>query len=74
MTDKTSPRAWQLRLAPDEDDLAAQLADERMVSKNEVVRRALRLLARFEKIAASGGRFYVERQRGKREAFEVWLL
>jgi hypothetical protein len=71
---KSSPRTWQLRLAPDEDDLATKLADERMVSKNEVIRRALRLLAKLEQIASAGGRLYIARRGGKREPFEVWLL
>jgi hypothetical protein len=70
---KTAHKAWQLRLAADEDALATKLAGDRSVSKNDVIRSALRLLARIEKITSSGGRLYVER-RGDREPFEVWLL
>ncbi len=71
--EKTS-RPWQLRLAPSEDEAAARLAEERMLSKNDVVRRALSLLVRLEAEARSGGRLLVERPGGSKEPVEVWLL
>lgn len=67
-------RPWQVRLAPAEDQAAAKLAEERMISKNDVVRHALNLLLRLESEARSGGRLLIERPDARRETVEVWLL
>ena len=71
-----SSRAWQLRLTTDEDKTVVRLAAKHGVSKNDVVRRALRLLARIEKLSEEGHRLVVERgaHSDEREAVEVWLL
>ncbi len=66
-------RPWQVRLAPEEDEAAARLAEERMISKNDVVRRALSLMLRLEKETRAGGRLLLERP-GTGERVEVWLL
>lgn len=65
---------WQLRLAPDEDSEADRLAKRHMVSKNDVVRRALRLLARFERETAAGARVLIDRHDAGREQVEVWMI
>lgn len=65
---------WQVRLAPSEDEAATRLAEERMLSKNDVVRRALSLLLRLEEETRAGGRLLVERPGTGRELVEVWLL
>lgn len=69
-------RPWQLRLAPAEDDQAERIAKRRMASKNDVVRHAVRLLARLEEEAAGGARLLIERggAGGTVTAVEVWLL
>jgi hypothetical protein len=76
MLRKPTARPWQLRLAPDEDDATAKLAGTRVVSKNDVVRSALRLLLRVEEERARGSRLLIERATGdgQREVVEVWIL
>lgn len=64
---------WQLRLEPDEDDRAQKLADRRRVSKNDLVRTALRLFLRIETEVEAGARLLIERP-GKGRAVEVWTL
>ena len=53
--------AWQLRLAPAEDAYAAAVAKAEKISKNDVVRRALRLLELVERERGAGGRLLIER-------------
>lgn len=65
---------WQLRLAPDEDETAARLATKHTVSKNDVIRRGLRLLALVEKLAEDGQILLVQRRGRKEKAVEVWLI
>ena len=67
-------QTFQVRLAPAENAEAERLADERMLSKNDVLRRALNLLIRLEKETKSGGRILVERREGVPESVEVWFL
>jgi hypothetical protein len=65
---------WQLRLAPDEDQAADKLAAKHTVSKNDVIRRGLRLLAMVENLA-EGGRILLVQRRGRKEkAVELWLV
>jgi len=74
--EKTKPlaRLWQLRLAPDEDSEADKLAQRHMVSKNDVLRSALRLLARLERETAAGARLLIDRHDAGREQVEVWMI
>lgn len=66
---------FQVRLAPAENAEAERLAEERMLSKNDVLRRALNLLIRLEKETKEGGRILVERRStGVPESVEVWFL
>ena len=65
---------WQVRLAPDEDQAAAKIAEDRMISKNDVVRRALNLLFRLDDETRAGGRLMLERSGRGRKPVEVWLL
>jgi hypothetical protein len=61
---------------PEEDKIVDRLAAKHGASKNDVVRKALRLLAKIEKLSDEGDRLIVER-RGRnddREALEVWVL
>jgi len=51
-----------------------ELARERAISKNDVVRCALRLLVRLENETEAGARLLVVRSDGVREPVEVWLL
>ena len=67
-------RKWQLRLSPQEDAEADRFARRRMVSKNDLVRYALRLLMRLERESEAGGRLLIERPGTGREPVEVWLL
>jgi hypothetical protein len=73
---KPATKAWQVRLAPAEDADADRLAAKHTVSKNDVLRRGLRLLALVEKAAADGGRLLLQRRgrNQKPETVEVWLL
>lgn len=73
---KSRPRAslWQVRLAPDEDSEADKLAQRHMVSKNDVLRCALRLLARLERETAAGARVLIDRHDAGREPVEVWMI
>ena len=71
---KRVARPWQLRLAPDEDSEAEKLAQRRMVSKNDVLRHALRLLARLERETAAGARVLIDRHEAGREQVEVWMI
>jgi hypothetical protein len=67
--------AFQLRLAPDEDKGAARVAEDRKISKNDVLRRALSLMLKIEKETRTGGRLLIERPGPKGlESVEVWLL
>ena len=71
-----SSRAWQLRLTREDDKTVDRLAAKHGASKNDVIRKALRLLAKIEKLNDDGDRLIVER-RGRsddREAVEVWVL
>lgn len=68
------PASWQLRLPGKEDVRVGELARERAISKNDVVRYALRLLLRLENETEAGARLLVERSDGGREPVEVWLL
>jgi hypothetical protein len=67
-------KPWQLRLASIEDEIAKGLADQRMISKNDVVRHALRLLFRLEREREAGGRLMIERPGTNREPVEVWVV
>lgn len=67
-------RVWQLRLAPAEDNEADRLARQRNVSKNDVLRHALRLLLRFEEERKGGSRLLLERSGARRELAELWLV
>jgi hypothetical protein len=70
-----SAKTWQVRLAPDEDATVTRLAQTQSISKNDVVRRALRLLAAVERARAQGDRVLVERRDGpKKAAVEIWLI
>jgi len=71
---KRPARPWQLRLAPDEDNEADELAQRRMMSKNDVLRHALRLLARLERETAAGARLLIDRSDAGREQVEVWMI
>jgi hypothetical protein len=71
---KRPARPWQLRLAPDEDNEADKLAQRRMMSKNDVLRHALRLLARLERETAAGARLLIDRNDASREQVEVWMI
>ncbi len=69
-------KAWQVRLSPKEDEAASQLASKHAISKNDVVRRGVRLLAFVEGLSEDGHRLLVHR-RGRNqedEAIEVWLI
>ena len=65
---------WQLRLAPQEDEQATELAPRHAVSKNAGVRRGLRLLAIVERLAQEGEILLVQRKGKKQKAVEVWLI
>jgi hypothetical protein len=65
---------WQLRLAPDEDEAADKLAAKHTVSKNDVIRRGLRLLAMVENLAEGGHILLVQRRGRKEKAVELWLV
>lgn len=71
---KPATSKWQLRLAPDEDEAADRLAAKHTVSKNDVIRRGLRLLAMIEGLAEDGQILLVQRRGRKRKAVEVWLV
>jgi len=73
---KSAPdaRQFQLRLPRSEDEEVQWLADRQKISKNDIVRRALRLLARLERETQGGARLILERPGTAREAVEVWLL
>jgi len=71
---KPATTKWQLRLAPDEDEAADELAAKHTVSKNDVIRRGLRLLAMVEKLAEDGQILLVQRRGRKEKAVEVWLI
>lgn len=66
---------FQVRLAPEENAEAERLAQERMLSKNDILRRALNLLVRLENETKAGGRILVERRsNGVPESVELWFL
>ena len=65
--------AWQLRLAPDENRQAQKLANRRHMSRNDILRHALRLLVRLEEQTQGGARILLERP-GEDKAVEVWVL
>lgn len=68
-------KTWQVRLAQDEDETANRLAKRHAFSKNDVIRRALRLLAVVEEAREHGDRVLVERGVGsQRELIELWLI
>jgi hypothetical protein len=71
---KPATTKWQVRLAPDEDAAADRLAAKHTVSKNDVIRRGLRLLAMVEKLAEDGTIILVQRRGRKETAVEVWLV
>ncbi|MFO0672652.1 MAG: hypothetical protein U0235_24075 [Polyangiaceae bacterium] len=71
---KAQTTKWQLRLAVDEDQTADELAAKHGVSKNDVIRRGLRLLAMVEKLAEDGQILLVQRRGRKERAVEVWLV
>jgi hypothetical protein len=71
---KPTTSKWQLRLAPDEDEAADKLAAKHTVSKNDVIRRGLRLLAMIEGLAEDGQILLVQRRGRKQRAVEVWLV
>jgi len=50
------------------------MAQRRMVSKNDVLRCALRLLARLERETATGARLLIDRNEAGREQVEVWMI
>jgi hypothetical protein len=67
--------ALQLRLAPDEDEGATKVASDRKISKNDVLRRALKLMLKVESETRAGGRLMLERRGPKGiESVEIWLL
>ena len=73
MTGKAKgPRLWQVRLAPEEDDATSKFADDEMISKNDVLRRALRVFRALKDETSRGGRLVVRRS-GAPDV-EVWLL
>lgn len=67
-------KPWQLRLASEEDEAVTRLAKRRTVSKNDIVRYALRLLMRLETETEAGGRLLVERPGARKEPVELWLI
>jgi len=50
------------------------LAQRRMMSKNDVLRHALRLLARLERETAAGASLLIDRNDASREQVEVWMI
>lgn len=68
-------RVWQVRLPKLEDEVANRLAKRDVVSKNDVIRRALRLLGQIEEARENGSRVLVERGTGtQKELVELWLV
>jgi hypothetical protein len=67
-------KAWQLRLATAEDKDVQKLADQRRVSKNDVVRQGLRMLLKVEKEMQAGARLFIERSDGEKQLIEVWFV
>lgn len=65
---------WQLRLPPGEDQEVEKLAAQRGVSKNDIVRHALRLLLRIEQETHTGGRLMVKRSDKRHEVVEIWHI
>jgi ferric-dicitrate binding protein FerR (iron transport regulator) len=74
MVRKRGAKLWQLRLSSSEDADVDRTAAERMLSKNDVVRRALHLLFRLEREVGAGGRLLIERPGSDGKDVEVWLL
>ena len=54
--------------------MADDLAAKHTVSKNDVIRRGLRLLAIVDKLAEDGRILLVQRRGRKEKAVEVWLI
>ena len=73
---RTTQRAWQIRLPNEEDETAQRIADARKVSKNDVVRHAIRLLSRLDREEAAGARLLIERigRSGVPEPVELWIV
>jgi len=69
---KRRTKPWQLRLAAEEDADVEKLAARRMMSKNDVVRHALRLLVRLQQESEAGSRLLIDRS--GEDQVEVWLL
>ena len=71
---KAATKTWQVRRAENENSMADDLAAKHTVSKNDVIRRGLRLLAIVDKLAEDGRILLVQRRGRKEKAVEVWLI
>lgn len=74
--DKPPTKSWQVRLPAGEDALVEQLAEKHAASKNDVVRRGLRLLALVDGVINEGGKLLIRRPKHDQDAetIEVWLI
>jgi hypothetical protein len=76
LVDKPPTKSWQVRLPAAEDAMVDRLAEKHAASKNDVVRRGLRLLALVDEVINDGGKLLIRRQLREQEAetIEVWLI